>query len=207
MATEDPGSWRLDPTKRHQYRWWDGDEWTDKVSDRGVRAIDPYRPRVEHHGHAAQATTLPSVAGGPNYGGAAALVGAAVACVGVFVPMVTVSLAGIGRTFTYFDTDRGRIAAAVAAFGFVLALLVLLHAQASILGRVVEAVAGAVVVGLAVYDRIDLDRVLDGLQAGDRTPARLVDVTVAGGLYVCIAGGSLMVLGALLAFDWGLARR
>lgn len=34
-------SWQPDPTDRHDYRWWDGVEWTDQVSDRGVVRTDP----------------------------------------------------------------------------------------------------------------------------------------------------------------------
>ena len=34
-------SWEPDPTGRHQYRWWDGEEWTDQVADDGVQTVDP----------------------------------------------------------------------------------------------------------------------------------------------------------------------
>lgn len=33
-------SWEPDPTGRHQYRWWDGERWTDQVADDGVQAVD-----------------------------------------------------------------------------------------------------------------------------------------------------------------------
>ena len=33
-------SWEPDPTGRHQYRWWDGEVWTDQVADDGVQAVD-----------------------------------------------------------------------------------------------------------------------------------------------------------------------
>ena len=35
-----PG-WQPDPTARHEYRYWDGSQWTDDVSDGGVTATDP----------------------------------------------------------------------------------------------------------------------------------------------------------------------
>lgn len=35
------GSWQPDPTGRHQYRWWDGERWTDNVSDAGQTSVDP----------------------------------------------------------------------------------------------------------------------------------------------------------------------
>ncbi|WP_420619588.1 RDD family protein [Candidatus Poriferisocius sp.] len=34
-------SWEPDPTSRHQYRWWDGEQWTDQVADDGVQSVDP----------------------------------------------------------------------------------------------------------------------------------------------------------------------
>jgi hypothetical protein len=33
--------WHPDPTERHDYRYWDGVQWTDDVSDGGVTAVDP----------------------------------------------------------------------------------------------------------------------------------------------------------------------
>ncbi|MGD0880082.1 MAG: DUF2510 domain-containing protein [Acidimicrobiales bacterium] len=33
--------WMSDPTGRHQYRYWDGNCWTDSVSDAGVESRDP----------------------------------------------------------------------------------------------------------------------------------------------------------------------
>ena len=37
-------AWETDPTGRHQYRWFDGEEWTDQVADDGVQTTDPLRP-------------------------------------------------------------------------------------------------------------------------------------------------------------------
>jgi uncharacterized protein YxjI len=33
--------WLPDPTKRHQYRYWDGSAWTEHVADNGVQSTDP----------------------------------------------------------------------------------------------------------------------------------------------------------------------
>jgi Protein of unknown function (DUF2510) len=41
------GRWNVDPTSRHQYRFWDGTGWTEHVADNGKFAInppDPFRP-------------------------------------------------------------------------------------------------------------------------------------------------------------------
>ena len=34
-------AWESDPTTRHQYRWWDGEKWTEHVADDGVQSVDP----------------------------------------------------------------------------------------------------------------------------------------------------------------------
>ena len=34
-------AWESDPTTRHEYRWWDGDKWTEHVADNGVQSLDP----------------------------------------------------------------------------------------------------------------------------------------------------------------------
>ena len=34
-------AWESDPTTRHEYRWWDGERWTDYVADNGVQTLDP----------------------------------------------------------------------------------------------------------------------------------------------------------------------
>ena len=36
-----PPSWLADPTLRHQYRYWNGAQWTPDVSDDGVQSSDP----------------------------------------------------------------------------------------------------------------------------------------------------------------------
>jgi Protein of unknown function (DUF2510) len=38
--------WKPDPNGRHEWRYFDGVAWTDKVSDDGVTASDPYDPEV-----------------------------------------------------------------------------------------------------------------------------------------------------------------
>ncbi|WP_229023184.1 DUF2510 domain-containing protein [Actinomarinicola tropica] len=39
--SEQSGSWQPDPFGRHQYRWWNGAEWTDQVSNDGNVSSDP----------------------------------------------------------------------------------------------------------------------------------------------------------------------
>jgi uncharacterized protein YxjI len=37
---DNPAAWHPDPTGRHQLRYWDGQDWSEHVSDHGVQAID-----------------------------------------------------------------------------------------------------------------------------------------------------------------------
>jgi hypothetical protein len=36
-----PAGWFADPGRRHELRYWDGQQWTEQVSDRGTQAVDP----------------------------------------------------------------------------------------------------------------------------------------------------------------------
>ncbi|MGI9621468.1 MAG: DUF2510 domain-containing protein [Acidimicrobiales bacterium] len=36
-----PASWQSDPFGRHEQRWWDGEQWTEKVRSSGRTGIDP----------------------------------------------------------------------------------------------------------------------------------------------------------------------
>jgi uncharacterized RDD family membrane protein YckC len=40
-APENPPRWAADPLGRHQYRYWDGGQWTEHVADNGMNAVDP----------------------------------------------------------------------------------------------------------------------------------------------------------------------
>ena len=39
--TAAPANWYPDPAGRHQWRFWDGSTWTERVADQGVEAFDP----------------------------------------------------------------------------------------------------------------------------------------------------------------------
>jgi WD40 repeat protein len=49
VTTTYPPSWYLDPTGRHELRYWDGARWTENVSDRGVPSVDalPDQPATD----------------------------------------------------------------------------------------------------------------------------------------------------------------
>lgn len=40
-------AWHPDPTGRHELRYWDGEQWTDHVSDHGVQAVSALHPTPE----------------------------------------------------------------------------------------------------------------------------------------------------------------
>ena len=42
-STYIPHEWLADPTCRNQYRWWDGQKWTENVANNGVATTDPLR--------------------------------------------------------------------------------------------------------------------------------------------------------------------
>lgn len=75
-------SWQPDPLERHHYRWWDGVDWSDHVSDFGVISIDDepvpmVPPRRRPTGRADRWRLVPL----------AAAVGVAVVVTGVFVAL------------------------------------------------------------------------------------------------------------------------
>jgi uncharacterized protein YxjI len=43
--SDNPAAWHPDPMGRHQLRYWDGKVWTEHVSDSGVQATDPLKPK------------------------------------------------------------------------------------------------------------------------------------------------------------------
>ncbi len=43
-------AWHPDPTGRHELRYWDGNQWTEHVSDQGVQAVSPLTPPDEPGG-------------------------------------------------------------------------------------------------------------------------------------------------------------
>ena len=41
VAATSPPRWFADPSGRHEYRYWDGEQWTEHVSDHGTSSVDP----------------------------------------------------------------------------------------------------------------------------------------------------------------------
>lgn len=164
----------------------------------------------ESDGDASEATTtVPAahVRASVSVGGSIAAVGGVVAVGGTLLEMVKV---GIGRTnlttttlsTTYFDTDNGKIVAALGAVALVLALATLVRPIASVIPSIVVAACGLAAFGLALSDRLDLSNAGDDYRReffGSNQLRGLVQVTIGPALYVAMAGGLIATIGAVLA--------
>ena len=147
------GEWRRDPTGRNSFRLWDGNAWTDSVSNHGVRAIDPMTPvdrtaQPTNAGSHPAAIPLPQAAGSPQsggsgkfgfdhhgpsssaaktFGGVLVLVGAVLAAVGTLMPIYDRVPSGE----TYLDTSNGLWTALIAVAMAFVGLLGILRSQSS----------------------------------------------------------------------------
>ena len=48
VTSQNPPNWYPDPMGRHEYRWFDGAQWTDQVSSHGRPAVDPVHQAPAH---------------------------------------------------------------------------------------------------------------------------------------------------------------
>ena len=70
--TMTPSGWYPDPSRRHEFRYWDGTHWSPQVSDRGLATTDPeLRPATGSNG-AAMVVPPAAPAPAPMYGPPAA---------------------------------------------------------------------------------------------------------------------------------------
>ena len=65
MTGPGAGSWQPDPEGRYEYRWWDGQRWTDQVSHRGQASRAPMGGAPGPGGGPSQGSG-PSQGGGPS---------------------------------------------------------------------------------------------------------------------------------------------
>ncbi len=151
----------------------------------------------------------PSAPGGDtstfSVGGAIVVLGAAVAVGGTFLDtyQVTVgvqSLESVNFTSTYFAADRGKVVALIGAAVLLLALVALLRVGHHPVPTLVACLGGVAIVGLSIYDRIDLDHFLDDKRDQLQATASptLLHASAGPALSVCMGGGALIVIGAVL---------
>jgi hypothetical protein len=142
-----------------------------------------------------------------SVGGIVAAIGGAVAIAGTLLELLSVgigvnALNTVTLSTTYFDTDDGKVVAAVAAAALIVALIALVKPMSSIIPSIVVAACGLAVFGFALYNRIDLDSQTDDLrrQLTRNNPYKgLVHVSIGPAVYVAMAGGILATIGAVMA--------
>ena len=115
-ARDNPARWSPDPLGRHQYRYWDGSQWTEHVSDDGVVSTDPPVagpvPAAEDAGYAAptglEPAPTPTAFGATHLGAPAAGTGATAWAPTAAAPMPTSGFdatAVLGRRYGAFFID------------------------------------------------------------------------------------------------------
>jgi uncharacterized protein (AIM24 family) len=75
MTAPSNGSWRPDPEGRYEYRWWDGQRWTDQVSHQGQVGRAPLGGPPPGAGHGQQAAPRAGAVGQPSGDGFAGITG------------------------------------------------------------------------------------------------------------------------------------
>jgi hypothetical protein len=110
-----PPAWYPDPTGAHDHRWWDGEEWTAHVADRGVAATDPVPDAIARVGRRTTVTSDPRTAM-PSPGaavgaerdrvGTAALIVGLAALPAALMPILGVLVAGVAVTLALIARRR-----------------------------------------------------------------------------------------------------
>jgi hypothetical protein len=132
-----------------------------------------------------------------------AAVGATIATGGTFLELVQVTFRVDARHSltahgSYFATDRGRLVAAIAIVVLVVALAASLRGGDGVLFAFCGGLGGVAVLAFAIYDLIDVQDFVDNRAGARFGPA----------LPVCIAGGAIILIGALLTVTyWPRAAR
>jgi hypothetical protein len=207
-----PANWYADPTGRHQYRYWNGTEWTDQVADNQVTSTDPptMTPADVPVSSPAAAPSRPPAPGAPPVaprlnqpnprpnsaplGPVVALAGALALAVGSFLDSASASGTGV-FAFTveesYMDGDGPFTLGAGIIVG-VLAILLLTRVLPRWGGWLV-AFFGAAGALTAVADIVDVTSNTEEIEALGAT------ISVGPALWVCLAGGVIALAGGTLA--------
>ena len=137
--------------------------------------------------------------GGGRFGAFVGLIGGALAIVGSFLAWVKVAPANdVSYTVTGWNlSNDAKTTLIVGAVAVVLAVLVI-GGQLRGLVRLLFALGGIALIGVAVYDTYDILKKLPDRLAGS-FPDGGAKITGPGiGLILIIAGGALLILGALM---------
>jgi hypothetical protein len=208
-----PASWQLDPTGRHQHRYWDGTAWTEHVADAGVAATDP--PTMDTP--VAPSESAPAPVAAPAFPapvappGAqargrkrahaglsfAAMAGGAALVIGSFLDSMRASIDSIDfdASRSYLDGD-GPLTLVCGLVIIVLALLAGLGAMPH-WGALIAAGFGGLGALIAVVDIIDVQNRIDELDASGSLGT---SASIGPALWVCLVGGIATLVLGLLAF-------
>jgi hypothetical protein len=195
MDTHAPG-WLPDPLGRYQYRYWDGSEWTDRVSTQGSSEIDPDGVTPTPASVSAASATEPATPRGtaaafPNQVRVLVLLGVAAIAVGSILPWVKASAGPFTATKNGTDGD-----------GVITLLLAGLAAVGFLVARQTKAAAWIVVTcaglagAVALYDTIDISNKADDLA---RNTTISVSATVGEGLWIALLGAVVALVGGIMA--------
>jgi hypothetical protein len=198
-----PAGWQPDPTRRYQYRYWDGSGWSDQVSTQGSQQRDPLgaqlTPPIEN-----VAAQSPAPPGAPFYnvdspqkpsstavkvlifGGAGAL------AIGSLLPWVKASVGLFTVTRNGTDGD-GVITLIIAGLAALLYLVIKPRPAAEWVAVALGGVAGAI----AVYDIADVANRAQELAASDST----VSASIGFGLIVAAIGAAAVVVGGIIGIN------
>jgi hypothetical protein len=129
-------------------------------------------------------------------------VGAMVATVGTFLELVQVTIRVDAGPMTvhssYFATSRGKLVAGIAIVVVVVAIAALFRRDEGVVAPFVAGLSGVAVLAISIYDRIDLQDLLDARAGARSGPA----------LAVCMTGGVLILVGAVVTVSyWPRAAR
>jgi hypothetical protein len=191
-------AWFADPTGRYQYRYWSGAAWTGHVATNGVQSIDPDPPHqsatTTAHAGVSPRSIPADGSRGANPGGVVAIIGAAVLAVGSLLPWAEVNAGLLERKVNGTEGD-GVITLVIAILVGLVAALGLLKREVAGAAVTVVLLGGVAAGGVAIYDTANVS---DAAKRAEDISS-LVTAKVGGGLYVCIVGAVVVVVGALLA--------
>ena len=187
-----PAGWLPDPGGKHGYRYWDGQRWTDQVSNAGSQEVDPLTTQPPAPSTQPAPAPPPTTPAKPWSTGVRVVIlgGAGVLALGSLLDWVKATAGVFTATKAGTDGD-GVLTLILAGLVVLLFLLIKSHRPAAITTIVLGALAGAV----AFYDIGDISNKADSL--GNAT-IRL-HASVGIGLILCAIAAVAVVIGGIMA--------
>jgi Protein of unknown function (DUF2510) len=207
MADDTPAGWYDDPSRRHEYRYWDGRRWTDRVANNGITSIDSVPRRQSPIAGSSEPGSVPtrserqsaqrrapahSASGGRSAGAIVVLAGGAVLILGALLPWATASIGFVSVSKAGTSGDGVItliIGLGVLAIGWV-ALARRRHQAAVVLGIIAGVIAG----GVAIYDIANVSSAVNRAQ----TRSSLVHASVGIGLWVTALAAAGVIAGSIM---------